>query len=358
MSYVIYVMDETTYSPSKLSQAIKTSLNEIYDNSEELKFDMGIIRSQIPTIQYGVDAVQNSVGAVQESVDAIQDSVDAVQRDQDRRKNQVLVEWISSAKYSSQQSDFIARRQPGTGQWFLDSPEFNSWLGGASHTLFCPGIPGAGKTMVSAIAVDHLHKVVDGALSNLLGVKMAGTRHSDLYGVAQIFCNYKTQSEQNTTSLLSDILKQLVQAKPSAAKAASILYERHSNHGTRPSLDEIFAALKTTMMSFWTVYVVIDALDECADKEGTRSQFLGKLRALQQEFDVRLMVTSRASPDIVNQFKSLPTLEIRASPADVKRYVSGQINRLPRCVQRDEKLQGEVEDKIVEAVDGMLVIPV
>lgn len=337
MSYVRGDIYKTAYSRSKLSQAIKTRLDEIYDDGEELKLDMSVVRSQIPTIQYGVDAVQ---------------------RDQDRRKNQMLVEWISSAKYSSQQSDFIARRQPGTGQWFLDSPEFSNWLGGPSHTLFCPGIPGAGKTMVSAIAVDHLQKVVDGALGNLSGVNIADTRQSDLYGVAQIFCNYKTQSEQNTTSLLSAILKQLVQAKPSVAKAANILYERHSNHGTRPSLDEIFAALKTTVMSFSTVYVIIDALDECTDRNGTRSQFLGKLRDLQQELDVRLMVTSRDSADIVNQFKSSLTLEIRASPVDVKRYVRGQIHRLTRCVQRDEELQEEVEDKIVEAVDGMLVIPV
>ncbi|OBT64232.1 hypothetical protein VE03_06864 [Pseudogymnoascus sp. 23342-1-I1] len=313
----------------KLSQAIKTRLDEIYDDNEEVKLDMGVVRSQIPALQDGVGAIQ--------------DSVDAVQRDQDRQKNQVLVEWLSPAKYSSQQSDFIARRQPGTGQWFLDSPEFNNWLCEPSHTLFCPGIPGAGKTMVSAIAVDHLHKLTDSGYA----------KHCE---VAQIFCNYKTQSEQNTTSLLSAILKQLVQAKPSAAKAASILYDRHSSHGTRPSLDEIFAALKTTMMSFWTVYVVIDALDECADRDGTRSQFLGKLRDLQQEFDVRLMVTSRANTDIVGQFKSSPMLEIRASPADVKKYVRGQIHRLPRCVQRDEKLHGEVEDKIVEAVDGMFLL--
>lgn len=343
MSYLRDDVDENTYSHSKLSQAIKTRLDDIYNDSEELKLDMSVVRSQIPALQDGVGAVQ--------------DSVDAVQREQERQEHQLLVEWISSAKHSSQQSDFIARRQPGTGQWFLDSPEFNNWLDGPSHTLFCPGIPGAGKTMVSAIAVDHLHKVADGALGKLLGAKMAGTRHSDLCGVAHIFCNYKTQSEQDTTSLLSAILKQLVHAKPSAAKAAFILSERHSNHGTRPSLDEIFAALKTTMLSFWTVYVVIDALDECTDRDGTRSQFLGKLRDLQQEFDVRLMVTSRANPDIVSQFKSSPMLEIRASPADVKNYVRGQIYRLARCVQRDERLQGAVEDKIVEAVDGMLVTP-
>lgn len=328
MSYVRDDLDETTYSPSKLSQAIKTSLDEIYVNSEELKLDIGVVRSQIP--------------AIQGSVIAVQDSVEAVQQHQDRQKNQALVEWISSAKYSSQQSDFIASRQTGTGQWFLDSPEFNNWLDGSSRTLFCPGIPGAGKTMISAIAIDHLHKVA----------------YSDRCGVAHVFCNYKSQSEQNTTSILSAILKQLVQANPSAAEAASSLYQRHCHLGTRPSLDDIFGALKTAMKTFIKVYVVVDALDECSDRDGTRGQLLAKLRDLQHGFDLRLMVTSRSSPDIVNQFKSLPMLEVRASAADVRRFVRGQIHLLPKCVQHEDILQKKVEDKIVEVVDGMLVIHV
>jgi hypothetical protein len=50
-----------------------------------------------------------------------------------------------------------------------------------------------------------------------------------------------------------------------------------------------------------------------------------------------------------------PTLEVQASGADVKRFVQGQIYRLPKCVQRDIELQRSIEDKIIEAVDGMLV---
>lgn len=67
------------------------------------------------------------------------------------------------------------------------------------------------------------------------------------------------------------------------------------------------------------------------------------------------MVTSRFIPDIENKFKSTPRLEVRASNADVKRFVAGQMYRLPKCVQRDDELQGFVQDRIADAVDGMLV---
>ena len=82
------------------------------------------------------------------------------------------------------------------------------------------------------------------------------------------------------------------------------------------------------------------------------------LRDLQREADVHLLVTSRCIPDIENEFKLLPTLQVRASNADVKRFVRGHVYRLPRCIRRDNELQASVEDNIAEAVNGMLVLRV
>jgi hypothetical protein len=272
----------------------------------------------------------------------IKAGVHAIQQDQDRQRHHIIADWLSTTDFPAQQSDFIARREVGTGQWFLDSPEFTKWLCTPKETLFCPGIPGAGKTMMAAITIDHL----------------STTTESDAIGIAYIFCNYKAQADQNTTSLLAPILKQLVQARPSLAEPVSRLYEHHSSRRTKPSLEEIFAALQIVVKNLTRVYVVVDALDECSDRDGTRSRLLAKLRDLQREADVHLMVTSRCIPDIENEFRLVPTLEVRASDADVKRFVEGHIYRLPRCIQRDNELQGFMEDKIVEAVDGMLVLRV
>ncbi|KFY83656.1 hypothetical protein V498_07892, partial [Pseudogymnoascus sp. VKM F-4517 (FW-2822)] len=212
---------------------------------------------------------------------------------QDREQNGRLLKWISSTDFPSQLSDIISRRQEGTGQWFLESTEFNNWLSGGEKTLFCPGIPGAGKTMVSAIAVDHLHK----------------TTRDHSIGVAYVFCNYKVQKEQNTPGLLSAILKQLVQAQPAGAGAANALYKLHSARGTTASADEILNTLKLTLKHFATVYIVVDALDECSDEYNTPLRLLEKLRDLQNTIGIRLMVTSRFIPDIVGEFRSAPKLE-------------------------------------------------
>jgi Cdc6-like AAA superfamily ATPase len=265
---------------------------------------------------------------------------DAIQQDQTRQRHNMIMDWISSTDFQTQQDDTIARRQEGTGLWFVDSPKFINWLHESKQTLFCPGIPGAGKTMMAAITVHHLLQTV----------------RSNTIGVSYIYCNYKAQADQNTTILLATILKQLVRNRLSIADSVTRLYDLHATRKTRPSLEEIFNALQSVLTSYSTVYVIIDALDECTDKDGTRSQLLARLRDLQRKTDLRLMTTSRLIPDIVQEFDGMSILEIRASDADVQQFVAGQIYRLPKCIQRDKKLQGSVQDKIVEAVDGMYVI--
>jgi DNA replication protein DnaC len=66
------------------------------------------------------------------------------------------LDWLTLVNYGSQQSDFINRRQPGTGQWLFELAEFKAWVDTDKQTLFCPGIPGAGKTILTSIVMEEL----------------------------------------------------------------------------------------------------------------------------------------------------------------------------------------------------------
>lgn len=189
--------------------------------------------------------------------------------------------------------------------------------------------------MIAAIAIDCLLE----------------SAQSSAYGVAYIYCNYKSQADQDCASLIAAILKQLGQSLPSAVGPIEQLHHKHASRGTRPSLDDIFSALRDVVALHPYVFIVIDALDEC--KSETRRQLLPKLLALQQEVDIRLMATSRFVPDVEDAFRQAIKLKIEASDEDVNQFVAGHIDRLPRCVQRNSALQDLVQERVVEAVDGM-----
>ena len=47
---------------------------------------------------------------------------------------------LSPLNFKVTQNDVYTRCQAGTGQWFLDLPDFKDWLSGGLRTLWCPGI--------------------------------------------------------------------------------------------------------------------------------------------------------------------------------------------------------------------------
>jgi hypothetical protein len=301
---------------SKLSQAIKTSVNEVGHNSRELKTSMGDLQTSISAVGQGVDMLQ---------------------RDNNDQRRAAIIEWISPTKFPAQQSDIMRRSVEGTGQWFLDCSEFNNWLRDSKGTLFCPGIPGAGKTVLSAITITHLSRAI-ATSSNV--------------GLAYIFCNYKEQFEHNVTPYLSALLKQLIQSQQIMPDSVSRLYDSHVGQGSNPSFGETRDALKSVIRGYQTVHIVIDALDECSDQR-IRSQLLDTILTLQRDLDIHLMVTSRFIPLVEEKFKSAVWREIRASEEDVRRFLKGYLCN--RCIQNDPVLLELVQEKIVQAADGMLV---
>jgi hypothetical protein len=308
--------------PSKLSEAIKADLQILHNADQAIKADTSFLRDALPNVQMHIHTIQD---------------IQRLQWDgQQLQQLQVVLAWLSPTDFPTQQHDIISRRQEGTGQWLLDSPEFKSWLQGPHRTLFCPGIPGAGKTMMAAIVVDYLDR----------------TAQAD-GGLAYLFCNYKSQVDQSVHGLLSALLKQLAQSRTDNAATVTRLYDLHSKKKSRPSLDEIFTALQTVCSNYAGVHIVVDALDECTDQDGARSRLVAKLRDLQAKTNMRLLFTSRFIPEITEKFLPDPKLEVRASEEDVKRFVAGQIRRLPNCIRRDDELTRAVQSKICEAIDGM-----
>jgi hypothetical protein len=267
-------------------------------------------------------------------VSNIQLGVDKIRERQEPRRCAELLKWLSPSNYPAQHSDIMKRRQEGTGQWFLDAPEVIKWLSHAKGTLFCPGIPGGGKTMLAAIAIDHLSR----------------SAQNNSHGVAYVYCNYK--DEQDASSMLAAILKQLVQGQLSALEHIERLQQKHEQ-GTRPSIDEICEAIHKVLTYYSTTHMVVDALDECRASDGTRQQFLARLRGLQAGRGFGLMTTSRFIPDIEDTFKDAVILEVKASKDDVECFIAGQMDRLPKCLQRNIALQRTVQEKIAEATRGM-----
>lgn len=79
------------------------------------------------------------------------------QRQDDQERNDILF-WLSSIDLSVQQSEAFQAHQEGTGTWLLGTMDFYKWINEEEERLYCPGIPGAGKTVLSPVVTNHLEQ--------------------------------------------------------------------------------------------------------------------------------------------------------------------------------------------------------
>jgi hypothetical protein len=258
------------------------------------------------------------------------------------QEHQTILDWLTGIDYAPQQTDYIKRRQPGTGQWLLDSAEFQTWTNTNKQTLFCPGIPGAGKTILTSIVVEDLITRAQNDLN---------------IGIAYIYCNFRRRDGQKAEDLLASLLKQLSQERPSLPESVKDLYNRHKDKRTWPAFDEISTALHVVAAIYSRVFIIVDALDECQVSGRCRTRFLSEVFSLQAKCGANVFATSRFNPEIAKEFNGNMSLEIRASDDDVRKYLEGRMSQLPSFVSRSVDLHEEIVTKIVQAVDGMYVVP-
>lgn len=259
---------------------------------------------------------------------------------EDREEYQAILDWLTPIDYAPQQSDFIARRQRGTGRWLTDSDKFQAWVSQTKQTLFCQGMPGAGKTILTSHVVDHMEAKFQNEAST---------------AIAYLYCNFRRQHEQKPSNLLESILKQLVQKQSTVPESVRSLYSRHKIKRTRPLVEEISKVLHSVVSNYSRCFIIVDALDECQISDGGRKQFLSEIFDLQIQTGINLFTTSRFIPDIEKHFEGSISLEIRASDEDVGKYVDGHMARLPLFVSRSPDLQDKIKTEIIMAVDGMYV---
>ncbi|KAK2747834.1 hypothetical protein FQN55_004710 [Onygenales sp. PD_40] len=250
-----------------------------------------------------------------------------------------ILSWLKDTDHGAQLSAFLGRRQAGTGIWFLNDDTFTAWLtGGQQRTLFCPGVPGAGKTIMASIVVDELYRRF---------------QYDEDVGISFLFCDFGLRHIEKPKDMMAGILKQLVRKNDPLPEAVKNLYYTNERKGTRPLYDELCIALDSTFSRYSKTFIVADALDE-ADEAA--SQVLSTLMELQSRHHIRLLVTSRFVPEITAKFNNSPWLEIRANDDDVEKYVQDQIKQRLPYVAKDSELRTEVTNKITKAVDGMFLL--
>ncbi|KAJ6099060.1 serine/threonine-protein kinase chk2 (cds1) [Penicillium canescens] len=269
------------------------------------------------------------------------DRTDARFQDDETQK---IILWLSPLFFREQHVAILESVQPDTGVWFVQHDSFRSWVHGDTNLLWCPGLPGAGKTRLMSIAVDLLEHHEKIPINSLC---------------TYIYCNYERQKEQTSAALLSSILQQILQHSTSDTMPLEVLslYNSHKKYGTRPTLTQLSDLLIKLASAFETLFVVIDALDECAVSEEEALQLLSIIRSIGPQ--VKILCSSRFSTTFEAYFASTEKLEIYAQTKDIRLFLDSGIglqSRLSKHVRADPSLKAHIIDSITEECKGMFLL--
>ncbi|KFY32241.1 hypothetical protein V493_00374, partial [Pseudogymnoascus sp. VKM F-4281 (FW-2241)] len=262
-------------------------------------------------------------------------------------KDTKLVEirrWLSPPDPSMNYRKAIKLRQSNTGLWLLEGEVYSKWKRNASSFIWLYGIPGCGKTILSStVTQDILHYC-----ANDPGKVVA-------YFYFDFTDTDKQKPELMVQSLISQLSEQCIKM-PSTLEA---LYSFSDKGNRQPSLDALMNVLQQMLQEFPQSYLILDALDECADRPELLS-ILEQIAGWQLE-EMRVLVTSRRERDIESSLEDIVNrecvicLQHQVVDKDIQTYVRQRLSddKGLKKWQKDAEIRHEIETTLMEGSRGM-----
>jgi len=130
-------------------------------------------------------------------------------------------------------------------------------------------------------------------------------RNTGLALVAYFYCDFRDRKKQEVTGLLASLLSQLSAKSDLCYNVLSTLYSEYDGGSLRPDDDTLLCCLEKMLKTegLPTVYIIVDALDECPTDSGVKSHQERVLDLVNQLVglhltNLRICATSRPEADI------------------------------------------------------------
>ncbi|KAF2675921.1 hypothetical protein K458DRAFT_323448, partial [Lentithecium fluviatile CBS 122367] len=304
---------------------------------------------QINTIRSLVQALpdpSNEIASISQGISDLKIAASNQESRYDDSDRKEMLSWLSPLSLEARQQQLFEVHQRGTGEWLLHHETFQKWKSTRGSSLWCSGIPGAGKTIMASFVVNTLRLDAEAA------------------PVAFVYADYKDHLQQSSVNLLSAITRQLAMQNPAIMEAAFSQYrKRLADNYSASSLTfaEYFGLLQHVSAKIDRIFVIVDAVDEIPETVENRDTNVRYelLHTLTQLDCVSLLCTSRPHVDASLYIPTFSTLTIEAKDEDVRNFLEETLStsrRLKSIFSHDTSLKEEVVAKIIQKASGMFLM--
>lgn len=231
--------------------------------------------------------------------------------------------WLSPPDPSTNYHKERKKQAPETSVWLLEGSEFKQWkssvdrspmwlqgrLGHAKASpssgfeewkssvlpspLWLQESPGFRKTIMSSTVIEHLqqhyHEYID---------------RVTIY----FYFDPNDERKQSLEHMLRSLLYQLLQHSATMPKGIEALFLSHQSGEQQPSIHALIEAIRKAVQDFSQVYIVLDALHECANLPELLLNFVQAV-ARWNAPNLRLIMSSCRELDIWLFLRGYPSLQ-------------------------------------------------
>ncbi|KAI9878600.1 MAG: hypothetical protein M1830_000460 [Pleopsidium flavum] len=272
-----------------------------------------------------------------QAVFRVEKSVEELRLDSERKE---LVEWLQPVDPSTNHNNARPKHEPTTGNWLLKSGELAAWLCEPKQLLWLHGTPGCGKSILCSTVIEHVK---------------TWCKTQPKCNLVYFYFDFSDSKKQATIGLVRSVLSQLISQTRAIPDEIKKLYKETGRGNQQPGLESLIATLLSVLKSRHETYLIVDALDECSEREsllgllsdlrGPRSGNVHILTTSRREYDIKLVLGNIADESICIQSVVVD--------ADIKKYVQSCLVADPKLSKWPVIVRDEIEDALVKGSHGM-----
>ncbi|TFY70482.1 hypothetical protein EVG20_g2514 [Dentipellis fragilis] len=235
--------------------------------------------------------------------------------------------------------------EQSTGKWIFRDKRFVDWLNKSHSSIWLYGKSGGGKSMLCSTIINMLQEHIKSKTSS---------------AVAFFYFDFKDSSKQNFSGLLRSLLWQLSSQSLGASGVLKKLYADHDNGLRQASQHDLQIALGDVLKHFGSIYIVLDALDECHrdDRDICLLPFVENMM-LDNQDSVHFLATSRNEADIRECLETKSTYVVNLGDTlihkDIEAYLSAVLQKQRPFVKYHNSIKEEIKYVLVKKANGMFL---
>lgn len=263
----------------------------------------------------------------------------------DQRQDKIE-RWLHAPNPSTDHNKALLQRHKNSGQWFLESSAFASWNTRRNSFLWLNGIPGCGKTILSSTIIHHLQSTLPSQ------------------PLLYFYFTFAEPDKQSLENMIRSLINQLYCKREDVQKELALLFSACDNGRQQPTTDTLWMTFLQVIRQVGEVWIILDALDECHEREWKRTEGMFSWMKDLLGFDegnVHLLMTSRLEQHIESEVMQWAcandVVPIRGDGVaeDIRAYINMRIRQdddLKRW-RSHPSVQNEIEDRLTTKATGM-----